>query len=366
MNHTRKHKKILIAPLNWGLGHASRCIPIIQALIDDGFEPILSGDGASLELLKQEFPELVSYELPSTEVSYSENGNLLRFKLLMQVPKLLNAVAQERKVIEDIHKKEGLSGIISDNRFGVRLDEIPSIYITHQLNVLSGRTSALSTRLHHQVIQKFHECWVPDFETNELAGALSSYRQEPARKFHENKKANTLIKYVGPLSRFSAHPQQKKWSILAILSGPEPQRKLLENKLLHELKSHAGKSMIIQGLVGPKQKSVIHGKTTLVNYLLANELRDVIEQSDLILSRSGYSSIMDLYTLQARAFFIPTPGQFEQEYLATHHKESGNATFCKQSEFQLSRLFDTEGFEGFKHKKTPNKQLQRSLFGVFK
>ena len=344
-----------MAPLNWGLGHATRCIPVIKALIKYDFQPILAGDGDSLRLLRQEFPELTYYELPSTEVVYAEKGNFLKYKLLAQAPKLMRAVKLEKKRTQEIHKLEKLSGIISDNRFGVRSDDIPSIYITHQLQVLSGATTALSSQYHRQIINKFKECWVPDFESNELAGKLS----KPG-------KGKLALKYIGPLSRFSRHPQNKRWDIVAVLSGPEPQRGILEAKIKEELRSYSGKSLIVKGVVEGKQKMESEGNLTIVNFMLHEELCDVIEQGELILSRSGYSSVMDLYELGAKAYFIPTPGQFEQEYLAEHLKQKGFTDYSEQASFYLNKLMNMKNYEGFGHKKTSKNNLDRSLFDVFK
>ncbi len=344
-----------MAPLNWGLGHATRCIPIIKALQEYGFVPILAGDGDSLKLLRKEYPSLSYYELPSTSVAYTKHRSLLKYKLLTQAPKLLKAMALEKEKIQKIHQKENLSGIISDNRFGVRSKDVPSIYLTHQLKVLSGKTSFLSTTLHQQLIMKFDQCWVPDYNSNGLAGELS----KPQDQIES-------IKYIGPLSRFKRNPLEKKWDIIAVLSGPEPQRSLLERKLLNILEAFSGKSLIIQGLMGDKQTQQQIGKTTITNFMLHKELRDTIEAGRLILSRSGYSSIMDLEALEARAFFIPTPGQYEQEYLATHFQELGIANYSNQNTFKLDKLTNVNNYKGFKHKKTSNKDLDKSLFDVFK
>jgi len=343
-----------VAPLNWGLGHATRCIPVIEALIKYNFQPILAGDGESLEILKKEFPELKYYELPSTEVVYSEKGSLLKFKLLTQAPKIIRSVQLEKKRVDEIHKIEKLSGIISDNRFGVRSDKIPSVYISHQIQVLSGATSRLTTKYHQQIIAKFTECWVPDYASNGLAGELS-----------KQGKNNLNLKYIGPLSRFMNQPQKKVWDILAVLSGPEPQRGILEEKIRKELTGFSGKSLLIQGSVQNKQIVSAEGNLTTVNFMLQQELEEAMQQAEVILSRSGYSTVMDLDALQAKAFFIPTPGQFEQEYLARHLKEKGFADYSDQDSFHLGKLDNSNHYEGFRHKKTSKNELNRSLFDVF-
>jgi len=348
------HKKILVAPLNWGLGHATRCIPIIEALLEYGFVPILAGDGDSLDLLKKEYPSLTYYELPSTSVEYTKHSSLLKYKLLAQAPRFIKAMALEKEKVQEIHLKENLSGIISDNRFGVRSEDVPSVYMTHQLKVLSGNTSFLSTSLHQQLILKFDQCWVPDYSSDGIAGELSKPKDQVGS-----------TKYIGPLSRFKRKPMQKKWDLVAVLSGPEPQRSLLEEKLLNELESFSGKSLIVQGVIGEKQIVQHIGKTTMINFMLHQELRDTIEAGKLILSRSGYSSIMDLEALEAKAFFIPTPGQYEQEYLAAYVQDKGLANYSDQSSFKLDKLTNSNDYQGFKHKKTSNNNLDKSLFDVF-
>ncbi|MCA0932926.1 glycosyltransferase [Lutimonas saemankumensis] len=354
LNHPIENKKILVAPLNWGLGHAVRCIPIIRALKNEGFVPILAGDGDSLSYLKQVFPNLKSYELPSTSVNYTSKGNLLKFKLLQQAPLLFKRVLKERKSVREIHSIEHLSGIISDNRFGLRLKGVPSIYITHQLRVLSGSSSRLTTKLHQNIISGFDECWVPDFKKNGLAGILS----RPMEKMNK-------VRFIGPLSSFKKQEKEKKIDVLVVLSGPEPQRSILESKVKEELSGFSGKCLIVQGLIQKKQVFSKDKHFTTVNFMLRSELERVIAESHLIISRSGYTSIMDFFTMESQVFFVPTPGQYEQEYLAENLKKKGVANFSKQSEFTLDKIKYLEKFKGFKHKKTSNPDFDKSLFDVF-
>ena len=354
MKHEEQRKKILIAPLNWGLGHATRCIPIMDARMSFGFQPILAGDGMSLVLLKKEYPQLKAYDLPGFEISYPSKGNLFKIHLLFQTPKLIGNILKERKRVQEIHKIENLSGIISDNRFGLRSDHIPSVFITHQLNVLSGQTTFLSTRWHRGIISKFNECWVPDFEDEGLAGNLSRLNKPKGQ-----------IRYIGPQSRLKRVVKEKKNDLLFVLSGPEPQRSIFEAKIIKELIGYRGNCLIVQGLLADKQKKKKEANFTIVNYMEQSELQEAIEESHLIISRSGYSSIMDLYTMEAKAFFVPTPGQYEQEYLAKHAKEKGFAQFCKQDSFELKLLENLTEYEGFRHKKTPKNKLESSLFDVF-
>ncbi len=356
MPNFTNNKKIIIAPLNWGLGHATRCIPIINALLKENFEPIIASDGDALKLLQKEFPELKNFELPSYSIQYTKKGENLKYRLLFDSPKILKAIKEEKKNIAKIIEEEDVSGIISDNRFGVRSKKIPSVYLTHQINVLSGSTTFFTTKFHQKIISKFDECWVPDYEDSaNLAGDLSHFD-----------KLNLNIKYIGPISRFTYRNVSKKYDLLVLLSGPEPQRSILEEKLLKELKSYNKKVLFIRGAISDKEKLSMRNKNIeIVNFMLQNELRLAINESEIILARSGYSTIMDLEKLNAKAFFIPTPGQFEQEYLAMYLKQKRIAPFSDQILFNIKMLNEINYFSGFSNKKTPNKVNFKSLFDVF-
>ncbi len=348
---TGMKKKILIAPLNWGLGHTARCIPIIKALLKHDFEPILASDGDALALLQKEFPLLKSYQLPSYNIKYSK-GSAQKLKLFLNSPTILKASISEQKEVRKIHKKENLSGIISDNRFGVRLTAIPSVYITHQINVLSGKTTAITSNLHQKIIAKFDQCWVPDFKDAILSGKLSSF---------ENKKLN--IKYIGAISRLEQQTLPIKYDLLIVLSGPEPQRTLLEEKLIAELKTSTKKTLLVRGVFSNTIVAEINKYTTVVNYMLTEQLQQAFNESKVVLARSGYSTILDLAKLEKKAFFIPTPGQYEQKYLAERMKDLGIAPFTTQKDFKLNMLTSVDAYHGFIN--SSDTTLNVNLFELF-
>jgi len=340
-------KKILIAPLNWGLGHAARCIPIINAMIRHDFEPILASDGDALTLLRKEFPKLKYYELPSYHIKYTTGKNQ-KLKLLINSPQILKASIKEHAVVQKIHKKENLSGIISDNRFGIRLSKIPSVYITHQIHVLSGKTTSITSKLHQDIIAKFDECWVPDNDKSLLSGKLS-YTHSKGLK----------IKFIGALSRFKKQSLPQKYDLLIVLSGPEPQRTLLEQKLIRELKTSTKNTLLVRGVFSMTTLPKINKKITIINYMLTDQLQQAFNESNMVLSRSGYSTILDVAKLEKKAFFIPTPGQYEQEYLAQYLSDSKIAPFSTQEKFKikmLDKIIDYNGFES-KSKQTLNADL---------
>lgn len=346
-------KKILVAPLNWGLGHAARCIPIINALLQHNFTPILASDGAALSLLKKEFPDLEALELPAYNISYSKKGYLLKFKLFKDAPQILKAIRLEQRAIQTIVKKHDIGGIISDNRFGVYHKNVPSVFITHQLKVLSGNTTWLSTKMHQKIIKKFDACWVPDhFGPPHLSGKMG-HLDKPSFK----------VNYIGPLSRFRKLSCDIEFDVMVLLSGPEPQRGILEKKLLTEFKDYKGKTLFVRGIVEAKQDCYTSGNLIVYNYMTTEFLEKYLNASRLIVARSGYTTIMDLAKLGKKAFFIPTPGQFEQNYLARRMKEKNWAPSCKQNDFTLDKLEAIERFGGLE---TLDQETNfKELFGLF-
>lgn len=328
-----------MAPLHWGLGHATRCIPIINALIESHYTPLIASDGAALELLRKEFPHLESIELPSYQITYAKKASGFKWKLLLDSPKMLKAINEEKKIVKKLVSDDRIQGIISDNRLGVRSKKVPSAFITHQLNVFTGNTTWLSTKMHLDVIKKFDACWVPDVEgVNNLSGKLGHPNELP-----EN------VKFIGPLSRMKKRKLEKKYDIFVLLSGPEPQRTILEEKLMLELKHSDKKILFVLGKVEEKKYSYNEENFTVFNFMGSKALEKAINESEVVISRSGYTTIMDLAVLEKKAFFIPTPGQFEQEYLAKRLKTLGLVPSCKQENFNIQKLENTAVFKGLKN-----------------
>jgi uncharacterized protein (TIGR00661 family) len=333
------NKNILVAPLNWGLGHATRCIPIIKALEINGYNPILASDGVALEILKKEFPHLQALELPSYHIEYPKNGVFFKLKMFANSPKMIQAIISEKKAIKKWTQQYQLSGIISDNRLGVRNKKIPSVFITHQLKVITGNTTWFTSKMHQYIIKKFDQCWVPDVDTiPNLTGVLG----------HLEKKLDD-IKYIGPLSRFHKKEQEKKYALMVILSGPEPQRTLLEEKLTEKIQSFPGKIVFIKGKIEAQQTTTVANNITFYNYMNTCQLETTFNESEMVLCRSGYTTIMDLAQLEKKAFFIPTSGQYEQEYLAKKLKKEGLVPYCKQEEFEIDKLLEVDLYKGLKN-----------------
>lgn len=336
MNTNSTSKTILIAPLNWGLGHATRCIPIIKALQENNFIPIIASDGIALELLRKEFPYLQLLQLPSYQIEYAKNGKNFKWKLLQNCPKMIEAVLEEKQIVKKWIKKYDIDGIISDNRLGVFSQKVPSIFITHQLNVMTGSTTWITSKLHQHIIKKYVECWVPDVEkTPNLTGKLGHIKQ-----------AGFKIKYIGPLSRMHKKETPKIYDLMVILSGPEPQRGFLEEKLKKEMLRYNGKVVFVKGIIEKDQKKEQIENVTYFNFMNSRQLEQTFNESEMVLCRSGYTTIMDLSKLGKKAFFIPTPGQYEQEYLAEKLEKEGLVPYAKQNDFRIENLIEIQNYKG--------------------
>ena len=328
-------KRILIAPLDWGIGHATRCIPVIKALIYNNFEVVIAADSRPLHLLSDEFPELEIIRFEGYKIAYS-NYLPMSISMLLQVPKIWINIKKENKMINDIILDYKIDGIISDNRFGLYTEKIPCVFITHQLEIQSPYFTKTIQNINYRYINKFDVCWVIDDKEINLAGKLSITKILP----------NNIV-YIGTHSRFKYKKTKIKYDLLAIISGPEPQRTLLEKGIIKALKVRKEKSLIVLGKPELNNSKKI-GNLTIKSHLNAIDLNKVILESKLIICRPGYSTIMDLSKLNKKAFFIPTPGQTEQEYLAKIFKQKKICYFQDQDQFDLQKAIEeSQRFTGF-------------------
>lgn len=332
-NNNKKNQTLLISPLNWGLGHAVRDIPLINTAIKRGYRVVVAAEGLAGKLLKKEFPNIEHVTLKGFTVKYSKKGFSL-FAFLLQIPKILIGIKREKKQLQKIIKEKKIDIIISDNRYGVFSKEVYSIFITHQISPkLPLKIKFLEKRLykiHKRIIEKFNLCLIPDFESqNNLSGDLS-------HKYPIPKNA----RFTGILSQFYLPPEyafEKKYDLLSIISGPEPQRSVFEKKILEQLDKIDLRSLVVTGVPGEVFENKIKN-ITIVNHLSRTEMQAAILSSDIVVCRSGYTSVMDLFALQKTAVFVPTPGQPEQEYLAEYLCEKGLFKSYSQNNFDLKKI----------------------------
>ena len=311
INNPVNQPTVLIAPLDWGLGHATRCIPLIKELLQQNFNVLLAAEKAGAALLQQEFPLLTILPLKGYNVTYSKTKAFFLIKIFSQLFNILSAIKYEHAWLKKTVAAHKINIVISDNRFGLYNKNALCIFITHQLFIKTGNNllNYFTQLANYSYINKFNHCWVPDVAgASNVGGELS----------HPKKMPLIPTTYIGLLSRFKKiETTLKTVDVLVVLSGPEPQRTIFENMLLPQLQKLDKKTMLVRGL--PKDGiTITYGNVHIVQHLSATDLNTTIQQADVIITRCGYSTIMDLATINKQAIVVPTPGQTEQEYLAKY------------------------------------------------
>ena len=335
-NPASSSKKILVAVLNWGLGHAARSTPLIQGLLAAGHEVVLASDGRAGLLLRKEFPSLPYEELPAYNIWYGSRNMVLN--LAWQWPKIIMAARQEHNKLKSITDKHKLDLVISDSRFGCFHPNIRSIFITHQLWIKTPipTLSFMINTINHRSIAQFEECWIPDWpNTASLAGELSRPIPSP------------ICRYIGLLSRMRYRESPIRYPLIALLSGPEPQRTRFEKMILDQAKPLQLPMVVIQGKTEGESIVRKEGPITIIPHLSGHQLNETLLSGALILCRAGYSSIMDLIALQKPAILVPTPGQTEQEYLANSLTKKG--WFYSQEQRSFDLVTALEAAKNYRH-----------------
>jgi hypothetical protein len=315
---------VIVAPLNWGMGHAARCIPLIKYLEDHCRKVVIAGDGDALQLLKMEFPHLESLQLASYWVQYRFNNILLN--VLLMVPSLLRALVLDLRSAESLVKTQGATVIISDNRLTFRNKHTVSLYMTHQYNILHNYKwiSRLASALHQFFIRRFDACLIPDLPGSESFCPALSGAEAPGKYF------------LGPLTRIAYKPQSARWDIVFLPTGPEPQRSFFAKKVSEQLAMMKEYRIV---MVGSRSFSDVYASPPphieVVEWPDARHMEELLNTSRLLISRSGYTTIMDIFQLPIKAILIPTPGQTEQEYLSAFHKNRAGFVILQQNQINI-------------------------------
>ncbi len=332
-----KQKSVCISPIDWGLGHATRCIQLIQALEDLGFLIFIASEGPHEAILREAVPTAHFLPLRGYRVRYTKKRALLIPSLVLQLPKIIYAVINEYRWLKKAQEKYNFDLIIADNRFGFFNKKTKSVFITHQLELQTpfGWSTQLIQKITYAFINKFSACWVADMQGSEnLSGVLSNPGKIPS----------VPLWYMNCLSRFQKQASliSKTSSIqfLGMVSGPEPQRTLLENILWQQGNELGVSFVLVAGL--PKQKlyNKITPKGALYHHLEAADLVQQIMNAEYIICRGGYTTLMELIPFKKKLIFVPTPGQTEQEYLATHWQNKNWAVYMNQASFNLASAID--------------------------
>jgi len=350
-----KHKpNILVCPLDWGIGHATRCVPVVNELLKQNANVIIGADNRPMAFLKQEFPDLQFIKFPGYKFSYPIKGSMA-LKMALSAPNILLGIKKENKILDELIAKFNIDAVISDNRFGLYTKKVPCVFITHQVMIKTSSglkfLEPVLYRINKFFILKYSECWIPDFadELN-LSGDLAHKKPLPPNSF-----------YVGPLSRFDNSISNNlnrekakgfKYDFLMMLSGPEPQRSIFELIILKELRKSELRGVLVSGkpgIVELNRNMFKINKVRIHSHFATDKLKQLLIDSEVIISRPGYSTIMDLAALGKKAIFIPTPGQTEQEYLADYFFDKKIYFKMDQDKFELNEAINnSKNYKGIR------------------
>lgn len=322
-------KTIVVAPLDWGIGHASRMIPVIRQLIALDQRLVIAAAGAPLSLLRQAFPsvEFIHYPAP---VPFYGRGDSLLWPVLMQMPGWWRQYHADQHQMEAIVSQVEADAVISDNRFGAFSKAVPSVFVTHQIHIKAPGLLKLSEfllfEINKRIVSNYSACWIPDWPGEE---ALSAALSQPPFE-------HLPCHWIGPLSRFM-HPVENQTAagfdaadVFVVLSGPEPQRSMLEQSVLKHFANTSKRVLIVRGLPGNKAAVSSGPNIRMENHLGDAEMYFQLKNAGRVIARAGYSTIMDLVACKRSAILIPTPGQPEQEYLAAVLAKKGYFEQLKQ------------------------------------
>ena len=338
-----KTKTILVCPMDWGLGHATRVVPIVEILKKKNVNLILGADNRPLDFLKQRYPELEIIKFPGYVPRYPVR-RAMAFKMLSEMPEMIKQADKAHLFLENLIEEKNIDLVISDNRYELWSSKVKTVFVSHQLNIQTpkyGKVAKPALRqMVYSYIRKHDELWIPDFEGDpNLSGELSHIDRFPIENYH----------FIGPLSRFQfvkPKPVSQKVDLLILLSGPEPQRTILEVKLKDQAFRSGLKTVILQGRT-EENYHVKMDNVEIFSHLADDAFAGYISAAKTIVCRPGYSSLMDLVWFGKKAIFIPTPGQTEQEFLAESLKRKGLYYFQNQKEFDLQQAVSlSEDYSG--------------------
>jgi uncharacterized protein (TIGR00661 family) len=323
--------KIIYGVCSWGLGHATRSLPVIRALINEGHIIKIVSHDRALTLLQQEIGDHATYaDIQDYPMLISENGRQFLAKSAVYWPLFIHRIEQGLAQLKTILNKEHYHLIISDSRYDMYNRKIPSIFISHQMRIMNPMRIRLlergSERFNQFFFNRFTDVIVPDTKTHSLSGDLS----HNLRLLDED-----AIHYVGPLSDFHKKRLAKNIDYLVSLSGPEPQRTILENKITDQLSTLDGTIVITQGKPETATKTK-HDNITIYTSVSRQTRENLLNKTKILIGRSGYTTIMDLAVTGTKALLIPTPGQIEQEYLATYHNQAKTFATVTQPHINLT------------------------------
>lgn len=349
--------KVIYAVCSWGLGHATRSLPVIRKLIDENNEITIISNGRSLDLLKKELGKNIEYvDIPDYPMLLSENSRQFMAKSVIYWPVFIRKMQKGLSKLTKMLKNKKCDVIISDARYDIYSKKIPSFFITHQIRIMNPlriRMFETGSEIYNMFFfKRFVGVIVPDYEEDNLSGDLS----HNLRKIDEHK-----IHYVGVLSDFKKKKTKKDIDYLISITGPEPQRSILQGKLLSQTKNLKGNIAVTLGKTELKDNQ-INDNITTYSFLNKYEREDLLNRAQLVISRSGYSTILDLAVIGTKALMTPTPGQVEQVYLGEYHNRKGTFYSVDQEKIDLKKDVEiAKKTTGIKRKCDVNKSVEKIM-----
>jgi len=294
-----RHQRILFTCLDWGSGHVARSIGLIRQLFAQENTIFLYCSEHQKSVFEQYGLSVTYLVGEKFRFRFKGDGNFSK-EILRNGFRFSKAIKREKVLAEAWVDERQITLVLSDHCYGFRSNSVQSIFITHQVQ-LPPKSGRIAQRIHKKWMQRFSWIWIMDEEQNRLAGVLSSSIENSS--------------YIGWFSRFSeAEMISEKAKIVAIISGPEPYSEALFNWVLEQ---HGNQHLTI---ISPKKYSPVKENVRIISDWKQADAE--ILSAETVISRNGYSTLMDLKFLNKKAVLIPTPGQLEQEYLATlpvHH-----------------------------------------------
>lgn len=329
-------KRILFAVHDWGLGHASRSLLLIRALVERGDSiTVVSAAGDGMRLLQSELGDacrFVSYrDIPKP---FSRWPAMFYLRMSLATPWVLARMRSEHRFVEALVAREHYDCVVSDSRFGMWSANIPSYCILHSLRqIIPGRPrwmERLVERGQRDLTKGFTRILIPDIEEQQgLSGELG---HDPVIDWGVDR-----LCYIGPLSGISRTDAPVDIDCFFSISGIEPQRSILEKRVLAALPQLDGRIVVTLGRPAQAGSCRQSGNATVHGYLDRKAQGEMLNRARLVMTRSGYTTLMELAELGQRALLVPTPGQSEQEYLARFHHQRGHVWSTTQRNLDFAR-----------------------------
>jgi len=265
------------------------------------------------------------------------------------MPRLLSTIRYEHAWLEKIISERKIDGVISDNRYGLHNRKLPCTMMTHQVLAKTNMgkyADHLLSKIHYKHIRNYQQCWVIDVAGKpNLSGTLAHPEVMPRN-----------AQFIGLLSQIADSDLNNATEeyILILLSGPEPQRSLLSDILWKQALQLNRKIAFVEGSNNVKERNQIPHHISYHKQITKETLLPLLKGAEIVICRSGYSTLMDLVALDKKAILIPTPGQTEQEYLGSYLHKEGVFYHAHQPDFNLQKTL--ENTASFPFKKLPLKE----------